>query len=56
MKKAKKEELDTFYEIEKIAPATECTGIAPTVPENEVEADEIGELYDIHTPKPKDRV
>lgn len=56
MKKVKRkdrEEIDTFYNIENTASATECTGIAPTVPDTEESAENIGELYAIHKPQPK---
>ena len=48
MKRKDREEIDTFYNIENTASATECTGIAPTVPDTEESAENIGELYAIH--------
>lgn len=45
------EEDDTFFYTMETSSATECTGIAPTVPENEAECESVGELYSIHKPK-----
>ncbi len=57
MRKIKKVAFDesenTFYDLDKVASATECTGIAPAAPETESEAEEVGELYAIHTPRAK---
>ena len=36
-----------------IASATECTGLTPTEPEDLEEAYALGELYALHTLKPK---
>ena len=41
-----------FYDINATISATECTGIAPTGVCCPHEAEAIGELYDIHTPRP----
>ena len=41
-----------FYDINATISATECTGIAPTGICCPHEAEAIGELYDIHTPRP----
>ena len=43
---------DKFYDVEKVASSTECTGLIPSAAKDEEEAESYGELYAIHTTKP----
>lgn len=45
---------DPFYDIEKIASATECTGLMPAQVESEEEAENYAQLYAIHPVKPRE--
>jgi hypothetical protein len=43
---------DLFFDLDDIASATECTGLIPTPPESEAEAESYTQLYSI--PKPQE--
>ncbi|MBQ8537136.1 MAG: hypothetical protein IJ461_07035 [Clostridia bacterium] len=44
---------DPIYDIEKIASATECTGLIPAQVEDEAEVENYAELYAVHPVKPR---
>lgn len=48
------EQTDPFYDIEKIASSTECTGLTPAAVLSEEEAEAYAELYAIHRQRPAD--
>jgi hypothetical protein len=45
---------DTFFNSESVASSTECTGLIPTPPVTEDEAESYTKIYDV--PHPKDKV
>ena len=42
---------DPIYDVEKIASATECTGLIPAAADTQAEAENYAELYAIHPVK-----
>lgn len=46
------EQLDPFYDTEKVASTTECTGLSPAAVLSEEEAESYAELYAVHRQKP----
>lgn len=44
---------DLFFEIDSVSSATECTGLMPTPPANQAEADFYTDLYAVPTPAPQ---
>ena len=44
---------DRFYNFDTVASATDCTGLIPTPPLSESEAESYGEIYKIHQPHNK---
>lgn len=52
-RKLKLKDKDSFLESENVASATECTGLTPTPPASEEEAESYEELYNIHMPQNK---
>jgi hypothetical protein len=58
MENKKKERLqlqdeDSFFNSESVASATECTGLIPTPPVSEEEAESYTKIYDVPHPKNK---
>ena len=48
-------ENDPFYETEKVASATECTGLMPSLPNSEEENAQYAMLYATHDAKKSDK-
>ncbi len=46
------EQLDPFYDTEKVASTTECTGLSPAAVLSDEEAESYAELYAVHRQKP----
>ena len=42
---------DPFYNVQKVASATECTGLMPSLPQNEAEDTHYAQLYSTHRGK-----
>lgn len=42
-----------FYDLEEVSSATDMTGLIPTPPQNEAEAESYGSLYSAQDRKPK---
>lgn len=53
MKGIRKRKKDPFYELAKVASATECTGLIPSLPQNEDEDENYASLYATHDQPPK---
>jgi hypothetical protein len=53
-RKDRKPPLEPIYDVENLASASECTGIAPAPVQNDAEADATAALYAIHRPQPDD--
>ena len=45
---------DPFYDQQTTSSMTECTGLIPSAPEDEAEAESYSELYSIHSQSPTD--
>lgn len=41
---------DLFFEVDNVSSATECTGLMPTPPANDAEAEAYTDLYAVPTP------
>ncbi|MGI6239949.1 MAG: hypothetical protein ACOYI5_10035 [Christensenellales bacterium] len=52
MKRDPEKNQDPFFDLSKVASANECTGIMPSLPQNEAEADNIASLFATHNPPP----
>ena len=52
MKGVRKRRMNPFYELSKVASATECTGLMPSLPQGEEEDENYAELYATHDQKP----
>jgi hypothetical protein len=44
---------DKFYDVESVASCNDCTGLMPTPPKSEAEAESYGDLSNVPTPKGK---
>lgn len=53
LKGIRKRKKDPFYELAKVASATECTGLIPSLPQNEDEDENYASLYATHDQPPK---
>jgi len=47
---------ETFHAMKDVQSMTECTGLMQQVPENEMEAHALSQLYAIHTVKPQGNI
>ena len=52
MKGIRKRKRDPFYELSRVASATECTGLMPSLPQNEDEDESYASLYATHDQPP----
>lgn len=55
LERRKKKDPDPFYELSQVASVTECTGLMPSLPQNEEEDENYAGLYathDTHREKP----
>ena len=52
LKGIRKKKRDPFYEMSKVASATECTGLIPSLPQNEDEDENYASLYATHDQPP----
>lgn len=52
MKNDQEKKRDPFYEISSVASATECTGLMPSLPQNEDEDESLSSLYATHDQPP----
>lgn len=42
---------DPFYQVQKVASATECTGLIPTLPQDQAQDTHYAQLYSTHRGK-----
>jgi hypothetical protein len=52
MKGVRKRKKDPFYDILKVASANECTGLMPSLPQNQEEDENYASLYGVHDEPP----
>jgi hypothetical protein len=52
LKGVRKRKMDPFYDLSKVASATECTGLIPSLPQSEEEDENYANLYSTHDQPP----